>query len=186
MTKSIKLRCREAYTRDVGRGFIRIDYDVMNKLKISTGDIVEIEGKKKTVAKVLPLYPADEEKSMARTDSIVRENMELIIDEEIIITKTTAHAAILIIVRPIEASGNKWVYSNIPPIDEKYLTDCFEGSPMSSDDRVIVPYFGGRLNFQIVRTDPKGAVVVTRSTKFLIEESKKDKKVTCPTCGSLV
>lgn len=177
MTKSIKLRCREAYTRDVGRGFIRIDYDTMDKLKISTGDIVEIEGKKKTVAKVLPLYPSDEGKGMARTDSIVRENMKISIDDNITVTKIKAYSAVLITVRPIEA---------IPPIDERYLAECFEGSPMSVDDRVIVPYFGGRLNFEITNTEPKGAVVVTRSTKFSIEESEKEKKVTCPTCGSLV
>ena len=89
MNESIKLKCRESYTRDVGRGFIRIDYDSMDKLKISTGDIVQIKGKKKTAAKVLPLYPSDEGKSMARTDSIVRGNMKITIDEEIKITKTT-------------------------------------------------------------------------------------------------
>ncbi len=176
---TVKLRCREAYTRDVGRGFIRIDYDTMEKLKISTGDVVEIEGKKKSVAKALPLYPSDEGKKMARTDSIIRENMKITIDDEITITKTKAHAAILITVKPIEA---------IPPIDERYLTDAFEGSPMSIDDYFMVRYFGGRLKFQVSRTDPKGAVVVTRSTKFLIDEQKddKNKKVTCPTCGSLV
>ena len=177
MTNSIKLRCREAYTRDVGRGFIRIDYDTMDKLKISTGDIVEIKGKKTSVAKVLPLYPSDEGQKIARTDSIVRENMKTAIDDNITITKTKAYAAILVTVKPIEA---------IPPIDGRYLADCFEGSPMSVDDKFIVPYFGGRLRFVITNTEPKGAVVVTRDTRFSIEESERDKKVTCPTCGSLV
>jgi len=177
MTDSVKLKCREAYTRDVGRGHLRIDYDNMDKLKISTGDTVEIEGKKKTVAKVLPLYPADEGKGMARTDSIVRENMGIVIDEEIKITKAKAHAAIQIVVKSTHA---------IPPIDERYLTDAFEGTPMSIDDCIMVPYFGGRLKFQIIKTNPEGAVVVTRSTTFRIDEEKKDKKVTCPTCGSMV
>jgi len=179
MTDPIKLRCREAYTRDVGRGHIRIDYDVMDKLKISTGDVVEIEGKKKTVAKALPLYPSDEGKGMVRADGLLRENMKITIDDEIKITKVKAFAGILIIVKSMEA---------LPPIDERYLTDAFEGMPMSADDYVMVPYFGGRLKFQVVRTEPKEVVVVTRSTKFLIDEQKddKDKKVTCPTCGSLV
>ncbi len=173
----VKLRCREAYTRDVGRGFIRIDYDTMDKLKISTGDVVEIEGKKKSVAKALPLYPSDEGKKMTRCDSIIRENMKITIDDEIKITKTRAHAAILIVVTAEEA---------IPPIDERYLTDAFEGSPMTLGDHILVPYFGGRLKFQVERTDPNGAVLVTRATKFLIEKEDKDKKVNCPTCGSLV
>lgn len=173
----VKLKCREAYTKDVGRGFIRIDYDSMDKLKISTGDIVEIEGKKKTVAKALPLYPSDEGKGMARTDGIVRENMKIVIDDEIKITKTKAFAAIQLVVKSTHA---------IPPIDERYLTDAFEGMPMSIDDYVMVPYFGGRLKFQVVKTNPEGPVVVTRSTIFVIEDNKDEKKVTCPTCGSLV
>lgn len=175
---SITLRCRESYTRDVGRGHLRIDYDSMDKLKISTGDIVEIEGIKKTLAKVLPLYPSDEGKGMARTDGIIRENLKIVIDEQIKITKIKSFAAIKIIVKATHT---------IPPIDERYLTDAFEGTPMSLDDYVMVPYFGGRLKFQVISTDPKEAVVVTRNTIFVIDdEEKKDDKVTCPTCGSLV
>jgi len=178
LTDSIKLKCREAYTRDVGRGHIRIDYDSMEKLNISTGDFVEIEGKKKTAAKVLPLYPSDEAKSMARTDSIVRGNMKITIDDEIKITKIKTLAAIKIVVKPTHA---------IPPIDARYLTDAFEGTAMTLDDRVLVPYFGGRIQFQIIETNPKDPVCVTRSTIFVIEEDNKDeKKVTCPTCGSIV
>ncbi len=174
----IKLRCREAYTRDVGRGHLRIDYDTMDKLKISTGDIVEIEGKKKSVAKTLPLYPSDEGKSMARADGLLRENMEIVIGDEIKISKVKAQDAIKIVV----TSENV-----IPPIDESYLTDAFQGVPMSADDYIMVPYFGGRLKFQIVKTNPEGAVVVTRLTSFVIEGKKEDDdKVVCPTCGSLV
>jgi hypothetical protein len=42
----------EAYTRDVGRGTIRIDYDSNNSI---TGDVIEIRGdKSRTVPKSLP------------------------------------------------------------------------------------------------------------------------------------
>jgi len=175
---TIKLRCREAYTRDVGRGHLRIDYDTMDKLKISTGDFVEIEGKKKSVAKALPLYPSDEKKEMARADGLLRENMQIVIGDEIKITKVKAQDAIKIVVK----SENV-----IPPIDERYLTDAFEGVSLSAEDYILVPYFGGRLKFQIVGTQPEGAVVVTRLTNFVIEgEKEDDDKVTCPTCGSLV
>jgi len=87
MTDSVTLRCRESYTRDVGRGHLRIDYDIMDKLGIVTGDIVEIEGKKKSVAKALPLYPSDEGKGIARTDALLRDNMKLVINEDIKIKK---------------------------------------------------------------------------------------------------
>jgi len=58
----MKLKVLEAYTRDVGHGVIRIDYDTMDLLKMSTGDIVKITGKRTTYGKVLPLYPSDEDK----------------------------------------------------------------------------------------------------------------------------
>ena len=180
MTDSITLRCREAYTRDVGRGHLRIDYETMDKLGIVTGDIVEIEGKKKSVAKALPLYPSDEGKGMARTDGLIRDNMKLVIDEYIKIKKITSQVAKLIIVKAVDT---------MPPIDERYLTDAFEGTPMSIDDCIMVPYFGGRIKLQVVKTDPEGAVAVTRNTIFVIDDKEKDdknKKITCPTCGSLV
>ncbi|NOJ30440.1 MAG: hypothetical protein DA328_09770, partial [Nitrososphaeraceae archaeon] len=55
MSKSdLALKVLEAYTRDVGRGIARIDYDTMDSLNISTGDVIEIRGKRRTTAKCLP------------------------------------------------------------------------------------------------------------------------------------
>ncbi|HEX5518849.1 MAG TPA: hypothetical protein VFX18_00255, partial [Candidatus Nitrosocosmicus sp.] len=52
-SNNLSLKVLEAYTRDVGRGVARIDYDSMDSLSASTGDVVEIKGKRKTVAKCL-------------------------------------------------------------------------------------------------------------------------------------
>jgi transitional endoplasmic reticulum ATPase len=58
---TVSLKILEAYTRDVGRGVARIDYDALNSLNASAGDIMEISGgKRRIVAKCLPLYPSDE------------------------------------------------------------------------------------------------------------------------------
>ncbi|MGB9167647.1 MAG: hypothetical protein WCB31_01830, partial [Nitrososphaeraceae archaeon] len=45
---TLSLKVLEAYTRDVGRGIARIDYDTMDSLAVSTGDVVEIRGKRRT------------------------------------------------------------------------------------------------------------------------------------------
>ena len=42
---NLSLKVLEAYTRDVGRGVARIDYDSMDNLSASTGDVIEIKGK---------------------------------------------------------------------------------------------------------------------------------------------
>jgi len=74
----LSLKVLEAYTRDVGRGVARIDYDSMDTLNASTGDVIEIKGKRRTVAKCLPLYPSDEGKGIIRIDN-VRQSEELLL-----------------------------------------------------------------------------------------------------------
>ena len=66
----LTLKVLEAYTRDVGRGVARIDYDSMDTLNASTGDVIEIKGKRRKVAKCLPLYPSDEGKGIIRIDGL--------------------------------------------------------------------------------------------------------------------
>ena len=52
--KKIEVRVAEALHNDVGRGIVRLDKNAMEALEASSGDIVEIEGKKSTAAK--PVY----------------------------------------------------------------------------------------------------------------------------------
>ena len=69
------------------------------------------------------------------------------------------------IISPLEA---------IPPIDERYLADALESVPLIKGDNVMVPYFGGRLTFQIIGITPPTAVdtaaIVTNKTTFSITE----------------
>jgi transitional endoplasmic reticulum ATPase len=158
----LSLKVLEAYTRDVGRGVARIDYDSMDTLNASTGDVVEIKGKRRTVAKCLPLYPSDEGKGIIRIDGLGRNNSGIAIGDSITVKKIKATAAEKIVVAPLEA---------IPPIDERYLADALESVPLIKGDNVMVPYFGGRLTFQIVGVTPNAdAVLVTQKTVFHIAE----------------
>ena len=47
---SLSLRVKEALKRDAGRGIARIDTRLMDKLGISTGDLISIKAKRRTVA----------------------------------------------------------------------------------------------------------------------------------------
>jgi transitional endoplasmic reticulum ATPase len=155
------LKVLEAYTRDVGRGVARIDYDSMDSLTASTGDVIEIRGKRRTVAKCLPLYPSDEGKGIIRVDGLVRNNAGVAIGDTVVVRKIKAVPAEKVIVAPLEA---------IPPIDERYLADALESVPLIKGDNVMVPYFGGRLTFQVIGVTPAGndAVLVTQKTAFNI------------------
>ena len=162
---TVSLKVLEAYTRDVGRGTARIDYDTMGSLAVSTGDIIEIKGKRRTVVKCLPLYPSDEGKGIVRLDGLVRNNAGIGIGDAINARKVKAVPAEKVIISPLEA---------IPPIDERYLADALESVPLIKGDNVMVPYFGGRLTFQIIGITPPTAVdtaaIVTNKTTFSITE----------------
>ena len=159
---ALSLKVLEAYTRDVGRGVARIDYDSMDTLNASTGDVIEIKGKRRTVAKCLPLYPSDEGKGIIRIDGLGRNNSGIAIGDTIAVRKIKAVAAEKVVVAPLEA---------IPPIDERYLADALESVPLIKGDNVMVPYFGGRLTFQVIGVTPAAdAVLVTQKTVFHIAE----------------
>src|SRR5437660_3934054 len=159
---TLSLKVLEAYTRDVGRGVARIDYDSMDSLGASTGDVIEIKGKRRTVAKCLPLYPSDEGKGIIRVDGLVRNNAGIAIGDTVRVRKIKAVAAEKVVVAPLEA---------IPPIEERYLADALESVPLIKGDNVMVPYFGGRLTFQVISVTPAAdAVLVTQKTVFHIAE----------------
>src|SRR5215216_2596551 len=161
----VSLKVLEAYTRDVGRGTARIDYDTMGSLGVSTGDIIEIKGKRRTVVKCLPLYPSDEGKGIVRLDGLVRNNAGIGIGDAINARKIKAVPAEKVIISPLEA---------IPPIDERYLADALESVPLIKGDNVMVPYFGGRLTFQVIGVTPVAdAVLVTQKTIFHITHKDK-------------
>ena len=73
---SIVLRVKEALPKDVGRAIIRIDPEDMKGLELEVGGIVEIEGKRKTPAKVMPCYAEDRNKDIVQMDGISRENAQ--------------------------------------------------------------------------------------------------------------
>ncbi len=162
---TLSLKVIEAYPRDVGRGVARIDYDSMDALDASTGDVLEIKGRKRTVAKCLPLYPSEEGKGIIRMDGLGRSNSGMAIGDTITVRKVDAVAAEKVVVTPLKP---------IPPIDERYLTDTLEAVSLIRGDNVMVPYFGGRLTFQVIGVTPNADVVlVTQTTTFHLVEAAK-------------
>src|SRR5229473_4169084 len=160
--QQVQLKVLEAYTRDVGRGVARIDYNAMDALGASTGDVIEIRGKRRTVAKCLPLYPSDEGRGIVRIDGLIRNNAGVAIGDMVVVKKVKAPPAEKVVVAPLEA---------VPPIDERYLADTLESVPVTKGDNVMIPYFGGRLTFQVMGVSPVAeAALITQRTVFVISE----------------
>jgi transitional endoplasmic reticulum ATPase len=112
----------------------------MDLLGVGTGDVIEVKGKSRTVAKCLPFYPSDAGKRIIRVDGLVKNNAHIGIGDTVIVKKIKAIPVQKVIVAPLQAT---------PPVDERYLADALESMPVIKGDNVMVPYFGGRLAFQI-------------------------------------
>ena len=82
MAKNIKLTLKvsEANAKDVGRAIVRIDPADFQKIGLEVGDIIEVEGKRKSVAKIMPAYPEDRGKAIIQMDGLLRENTQAGLD----------------------------------------------------------------------------------------------------------
>lgn len=164
MAEGISLKVAEARSRDVGRGIARLDPKDMERMGASVGDIVQLEGKKKTVAKVMPAYMEDRGKKIIQIDGIVRENAEIGIDEKVKVQKVEARSATKITLSPLTLStlrGDR---------DTRYIGRLLEGLPLVVGDRVRANLFGTRsCDFKVLDTHPKDGVLIQPTTLIRIK-----------------
>ncbi len=184
-TKSLFLRVSEALTKDVGRGIARLDPQDMEKADISIGDVIEIKGNKKTVAKVMPAYQEHRGKNIIQIDGIIRENAQIGLGDKVQVKKIPFKTASTIILAPITGfrAGSR-------DKDSRYIGKLMEGFPLLEGSKVRVNLFGSRpQEFVVVETIPKGVVMVHAGTivKVRPEEGsiKKQSLVTYEDIGGL-
>ncbi|HLC80167.1 MAG TPA: CDC48 family AAA ATPase [Candidatus Nanoarchaeia archaeon] len=96
----LKLKVAEAVQDDVNRGLVRIDSVLLKKLGLNSGDIVEIEGGRKTVGIVDRSYPGDINLGIVRMDPNIRRNAKTSLGDIVTIRKTAVVEAKKVIVAP--------------------------------------------------------------------------------------
>ena len=83
----VQLRVDSAYPGDQGGGKARLDPETMLLLKISPGDLVAIEGKRRTVAKVWRALVEDWNQRKIRIDNFTRMNAGVSIGDTVKVVK---------------------------------------------------------------------------------------------------
>ena len=71
----------EAVQEDIGKGLVRVDFKYLKELNINPGDVIEVEGKRKTFATARISYPGDVGLNFVRMDSKIRSTAEANIKE---------------------------------------------------------------------------------------------------------
>lgn len=100
MIKEISLKVAEAIQDDVNKGIVRIDPALMSQISAREGDIVEVEGLRKTVAIVARAYPGDIEFPLVRTDGIIRRNAKTGIGEIVKVRRADVKEAKRVVIAP--------------------------------------------------------------------------------------
>ncbi|RLF95922.1 AAA family ATPase, partial [Thermococci archaeon] len=171
----VELKVAEAKGRDVGRGIVRIDRYTMNKLGIGSGDIVEIEGKEKTVALAWPAYPEDEGLGIIRMDGYMRKEAGVGLGEPVKVRKTEVKQAKSITLAPTEPI-------RFSPGFEAYVRDQLLGRPLRKGSRVGISVLGTSIPFVVANTNPSGYVQVNEATNLKISERPvSEEKIVRPT-----
>ncbi|MFH1954396.1 MAG: CDC48 family AAA ATPase [Pseudomonadota bacterium] len=158
----LTLKVAEAGSKDVGRGIVRFDPADFKKIDVEVGDVVAIEGKRETVAKVLPAYMEDRGKGLIRLDGITRDNAKAGIDEKVSVKKMEFSPAQSIVVAPLTLMRSH---------DARYIGSLLEGLPLVEGDTVRARLFGTRTqDFRVVSTKPTGVVMIHPKTTMKIQE----------------
>ena len=92
----IKLRIKDAFKEDAGRGIIRIDPNIIKEHKFQSGDIIEIinpNNKKSTAALLSIGKEEDKGTNIIRIDPSLRRNISVSIDDYVEIRKIEASLA---------------------------------------------------------------------------------------------
>jgi len=161
----ITLKVAEAVKKDVGRGLARIDPADIERLHTSIGEIVEIAGKKRTVAKVMPAFKEERGKGIIQIDGPTRGNAHIGLDEKVTLKKIAWNPADNVVLTPVNAVNLER--------DSKYIGSLLDGLPVIAGDRIRATLFGSRFtDFVVETTIPKGVVVINPTTLLKINEKK--------------
>lgn len=172
---ALTLRVTEALAKDVGRGLARLDPADMEKLGCQVGDILTIEGKRATVAKVAPTYQELRGKKCIQMDGITRENAKIGLDGKVEVRVTTAQPAKSLWLKTAVGTSKQ----RSIPTQDRYVGRLLEGLPVIKGDKVRATLFGSRTrDFRVVNTSPDTVVLIAPSTQIRIEgeEGKEEEK----------
>ncbi len=161
----VQLRVDSAYPGDQGGGKARLDPETMLLLKISPGDLVAIEGKRRTVAKVWRALVEDWNQRKIRIDNFTRLNAGVSIGDTVRIVKIADEVeAKRVVLAPPEDLPKK-----IPIANNPHVVNGLIDFPIAKNDSVPImlglPFIQPQIvAFKVVEIEPEEAVIITKNT----------------------
>ncbi|ALG82620.1 CDC48 family AAA ATPase [Halanaeroarchaeum sulfurireducens] len=170
----VQLEVAKAYPNDSGRGIARLDPDTLLHLKLSPGDIIEIEGADTTAAKVWRADRQDWNTDTVRIDGFTRQNADVGIGERVKIRKADAKKAETLVLAPPEDASVQFGSDAAGMVKRQILKRPVVGRDivpvMSSTNHPFMRSPGQAIPLIAVETEPEGVVLVTEDTEVELRE----------------
>ena len=171
----ISVEIQSEYLSDKGKGIARLDADSMKRLDVSSGDIVEIQGQRKTYSKCLVSPKEKQGHGILNIDGLIRSNAGIGIGNRIYIKKIMATRAKKIIIAPLEI---------ISFVEESEIKETLKSFPIIQGENVAVENLGEHVFFRILETIPSDSALITTSDTdiqikeyYFLEEDKKSEDI---------
>ena len=186
--KELELKVAEAIQDDVNKGIVRIDSSFLHEIGIRPGDIVELEGERKTVAIADRAYPGDIGLNIIRMDGIIRKNSKTGIGEITKVRKANVKEGKKVIIAParkgivIRASpeifkqgllGRALTKGDIVSLGgTRRRRSTMTESPFFEDvfsilDESMMGFGFSDIKFIVVDTNPKQPIIITEQTEVV-------------------
>jgi transitional endoplasmic reticulum ATPase len=160
---AMTLKVAEAKPRDAGRGIVRLDPQAAVAMGITSGDVVMVEGNKRTAALCWPGYPEDSGSRTIRMDGTLRRNAGAGIDEKVGVRRIqvkNAEKVVFAPTEPLKIMGG-----------EEYLSQVLEGRVVMRGDAVELNVMGRKLELVIVSAAPSAdALLIGVQTKIAVSD----------------
>jgi AAA family ATPase, CDC48 subfamily len=174
--KELYLKVAKALPSDFGRGIARIDPNTLLELKLSPGDIIEIEGKRNTVAKVWRAEKQDWGQEMVRIDGFTRQNADVGIGERVKVRKATVKDAQHIVLAPPEGTAIQFSGNAVEMIKHQLLKrPILLGDVVPLMSSMTNPFMGRTLSNQAipliaVKVEPAGPALINDNTEIELRD----------------
>ncbi len=170
----VQLEVAKAYPNDSGRGIARLDPDTLLHLKLSPGDIIEIEGAETTAAKVWRADRQDWNTDTIRIDGFTRQNADVGIGERVKIRKADAEKADRLVLAPPEDASVQFGSDAAGMVKRQILKRPVVSRDivpvMSSTNHPFMRSPGQAIPLIAVETEPEGVCLITEDTDVELRE----------------
>ncbi len=172
----ITLTVAKAYPNDSGRGIARLDPHTLMVLQLTPGDIIEIEGKRKTSAKVWRADRIDWDQDIIRVDGFIRQNAGAGIGERVKIKKSEVKIANRVVLAPPEGTSIQFGGEAEEMVKRQIMKrSIIKGDIIPVMSTMAHPFLGRVVTGQTIpliaiEADPEGVILITESTEIKLRE----------------